>query len=102
MVGEGKTTVKEAGEVMRISYRYGKRLKKKFILEGARGLVHGNRGRPSPRAVNREFAEPIIVPSFTAYKTFSDTHFTEMIHQREKIKWKKWKNVLTIGYLSVN
>jgi hypothetical protein len=37
---------------MGVSYRHAKRLKKRFITEGAKGLVHGNRGRPSPKTLN--------------------------------------------------
>jgi len=37
MVIDGKTTLKEAGNLMGVSYRHAKRLKKKLINEGARG-----------------------------------------------------------------
>jgi len=57
MVLESKTTLKEASRLMGVSYRHAKRLKRKLISEGAKGLIHGNRGRPSPRALNRELAE---------------------------------------------
>lgn len=41
IVAEGTTTVKDAGKVMGISYRHGKRLKKKFTLEGPKALSMG-------------------------------------------------------------
>jgi len=42
MVLEGKNTLKDASKRMGVSYRHAKRLKKRFITEGAKGLVHGN------------------------------------------------------------
>jgi len=61
MVLDGKNNLKDAGKRMEVSYRHAKRLKKKLITEGAKGPVYGNRGRPSPKALNRELAERIIV-----------------------------------------
>ena len=85
MVIEGKTTLKEASRLMGVSYRHSKRLKKKLISEGARGLVHGNRGRPSPRALNSELADKILDLSLTTYTNFNDTHFTEKLGEEEGI-----------------
>ncbi|UCE33150.1 MAG: helix-turn-helix domain-containing protein, partial [Deltaproteobacteria bacterium] len=85
MVIEGKITLKDAGRVMEISYRHAKRLKRKLVSEGAKGLVHGNRGRPSPRALNAELAQRIIALSREKYANFNDTHFTEKLKQAEGI-----------------
>ena len=60
MVLDGKNTLKDANKRMWVSYRYAKRLKKRFISEGAKGLLHENRGRPSAKALNHELAERII------------------------------------------
>jgi len=85
MVLESKTTLKEASRLMGVSYRHAKRLKKTLISEGAKGLIHGNRGRPSPRALNRELAETILDLSLTRYTNFNDTHFTEKLGEEEGI-----------------
>ena len=85
MVIDGKTTLKEASILIRVSYRHSKRLKKKLISEGAKGLIHGNRGRPSPRALSRELAETILALSLTKYTNFNDTHFTEKLKEGEGI-----------------
>ena len=85
MVIEGKITLKDAGRVMGISYRHAKRLKRKLISEGARGLVHGSRGRPSPRALNGAIAQRIIALSREKYVNFNDTHFTEKLNEAEGI-----------------
>ena len=85
MVVEGKTTLKYASSVMGVSYRHGKRLKRKLVIEGARGLVHGNRGRPSGRAFHPELANRIIELSQKTYGIFNDTHFTEKLNEVEGI-----------------
>jgi len=85
MVLDGKSTLKDAGKRMAVSYRHGKRLKKRLITEGAKGLMHGNRGRPSPKALNRELAERIIELSQDKYTDFNDTHFTERLNEIEGI-----------------
>jgi len=79
MVIDGKSTLKDAGERMGVSYRHAKRLKKKLISEGAKGLIHGNRGRPSPKALSRELAQKILELSLSKYTNFNDTHFTEKL-----------------------
>jgi len=85
MVIEGKTTLKEASRLMRVSCRHAKRLKKKLNSEGARGLIHGNRGRPSLMALSHEPAETILDLSLTTYTNFNDTHFTENLREEEGI-----------------
>jgi transposase len=85
MVIGGKVTLKEASRVMGVSCRQAKRLKKKLNTLGAKGLVHGNRGRPSPRALNDELATRIIELSRTTYSGFNDTHCTEKLIEIEGI-----------------
>jgi len=85
MVIGGKSTLKETGNLMGVSYRQAKRLKKRLISEGAKGLIHGNRGRPSPRALSRELVEKILDLSLSTYTNFNDTHFTEKLREIEGI-----------------
>jgi transposase len=85
MVVEGNIALQDAGRLMAISYRHAKRLKRKLVSEGARGLVHGNRGRPSPRALNGAIAQRIIALSREKYANFNDTHFTEKLKETEGI-----------------
>ena len=85
MVVGGKITLKEAITVIGVSYRHAKRVKRKFITEGAKGLIHGNRGRPSPKALNHELAQWIIELSLNKYTNFNDTHFTEKLKEEEGI-----------------
>lgn len=49
-VKEGKIKLRTAAEMMRISYRQAKRIWKRYRRAGAKGLAHGNAGKPSHRA----------------------------------------------------
>lgn len=68
-----------------VSYRHPKRLKRKLVSEGAGGLVHGNRGRSSPRALDGAIAQRIIALSCEKYANFNDTHFTGKLNEMEDI-----------------
>ncbi len=85
MVIGGKITLKETDKQMGVSYRQAKRLKRTLISEGAKGLIHGNRGSPSPRALSRELVEKILDLSLSKYANFNDTHFTEKLGEEEGI-----------------
>lgn len=49
-VGEGTLKLNTAARMMKVSYRQGKRLWKRYRKSGVAGLVHGNAGRRSHRA----------------------------------------------------
>jgi transposase len=85
MVVAGKLTLQDAGRLMEVSYRHAKRLKRKLVSEGAKGLPHGNRGRPSQRALNGQLAQRIIALSREKYANFNDTHVTEKLEEAEGI-----------------
>lgn len=50
----GRMTVSKACELMHLSVRQGRRVYKRFRESGARGLVHGLRGKPSNRSAKKE------------------------------------------------
>ena len=49
-VKRGELKLTEAADLLEISYRQAKRLKKRYRLGGSKALVHGNVGRASNRA----------------------------------------------------
>ncbi|UCG66786.1 MAG: ISNCY family transposase [Deltaproteobacteria bacterium] len=85
MVVEGAITLRQASSMMGVSYRHAKRLKRKLVSEGARGLIHGNRGRPSARALHPQLSKRIIELSQKTYARFNDTHSTEKLNEVEGI-----------------
>ena len=86
LVEEGNITLKEAGEKMGVSYRQAKRLRKKVKKWGPRGLVHGGRGRPATNRIGPEVRQRVLFLSAEFYGGFNDTHFTEMLKEREGIE----------------
>jgi len=52
-------TQAKAAELLELSERQVRRLVKRVRLKGVRGLVHGNRGRPSPRKMSPELVDRI-------------------------------------------
>lgn len=86
LVKSGRLSLKEVSLKMGLSYRQSKRVKKRFTEEGARGLIHGNRGRASPRALESGQKALILELSRTRYKLFNDSHFTEKLNEEERIK----------------
>lgn len=56
----GELTIKEATPLLGVSYRQAKRLTARYRERGRRGLVHGNTGRRSNRAIPAEHRERVV------------------------------------------
>ncbi len=84
MVLECKMTLVEAARVLQVSYRHAKRLKRAAV-EGITGLVHGNRGRRPANRLEEALRARVVALSEGRYKDLNDTHFTEMLAEREGI-----------------
>ena len=84
-VSEGKMRLCDAARVMGVSYRHAKRLKREYALKGAEALTHGNRGRTPWHALSSEVRNRVLELSQGPYADFNDTHFTEMLFEREGI-----------------
>jgi len=85
MVKVGKITLKEAGEKIGVSYRQAKRIARAIRERGIKGLVHGNRGRPSNNRLKESVRERVLKLSREVYWDFNDTHFTEKLRECEGI-----------------
>jgi transposase len=85
MVEVGKITLKEAGERIGVSYRQAKRIGRVIREKGMKGLVHGNRGRPSNHRIKESLREKVLALSKGVYWDFNDTHFTEKLRECEGI-----------------
>jgi transposase len=59
-VKQGELSQVEAAEVLGLSYRQLKRLYRRFRRSGAKGLVHGNAGRPSNRSTAAKEREHVL------------------------------------------
>src|SRR4030066_911465 len=85
MVEVGKITLREAGERIGVSYRQAKRVGRAIRERGIRGLVHGNRGRPSNNRLKESLRKKVLKLSKEVYWDFNDTHFVEKLWECEGI-----------------
>ena len=85
MVEVGKITLREAGEKIGVSYRQAKRIGRAIRERGIKGLVHGNRGRPSNNRLKEVLRERVLKLSKEVYWDFNDTHFMEKLRDCEGI-----------------
>jgi len=82
-VEEKVMTIKEAAEVVGVSYRQGRRIYKRYVSEGDKGLIHRNRGRPSNRSKSSEFKEIVLALYREQYWDFGPTLAAEMLEERD-------------------
>lgn len=84
--------VEEAAALLGLSVRQVWRLRARFLRDGPGGLVHGNRGRVSPRRVSEELRRRVIELATGRYDGANDSHLAELLAEREGI---------TLGRVSV-
>ena len=85
-IGGGKLTTREAAEVLGLSPRQVRRLRRAVEQRGAAGVVHGNQGRAPGNRVAAELGARIIALRRQKYEGFNDQHFTEKLGVVEGVK----------------
>jgi transposase len=90
-VFQGELTVIQAALVMGVSERQCYRVKARVKKSGAKGVVHGNRGRPSKRKIKDQTVKRIIELAQGKYKDFNDHHLTDKLESEEKIELSREK-----------
>jgi transposase len=90
-VFRGELTVVKAAMVLGVSERQCYRLKARVTKEGAKGVVHGNRGRACKRKIKDKTVKRIVKLARGKYKDFNDHHLTEKLQTEEKIKFSREK-----------
>ena len=86
MVLAGKATNAQGAAALRVSPRHVQRLKVRLQGEGAPGLLHRGRGRPSTRRLASTIAAQIDTLLQTRYKDFNDCHATEKLREVEGLR----------------
>jgi transposase len=84
-VMDGRVGVSEAGRVLRKTERTIYRMLKRLREEGLEGLIHGNRGRKSPRRIRESLRKRLIVLAKGKYKDINDTQLSEILLREKKI-----------------
>jgi hypothetical protein len=79
-----KLTMAEGATLLSLSERQLWRLRAAIDDDGPAGLVHGNRGRPSPRRTDPAVRAAILAIR-EAYGPVNDSHFRELLAEREGI-----------------
>ena len=82
---EGYLKADLAAEELCLSKRQVFRLKRKLKEKGIEGIIHGNRGRASPRRIPDAARDTIDYLYRGKYDGFNISHFTEMLAEREEI-----------------
>jgi hypothetical protein len=81
---KGERTMAEASVELGLSERQLWRLRAALVGDGPAGLVHGNRGRASPRRIDPD-RRARIIELRECYGPINDTHFCELLAEREGI-----------------
>jgi transposase len=77
----GRITTRQAAPALGLSLRQTRRLKRRFETEGAAGLPHRSRGRPSQHRLPTATRDEVIRLMTTRYVGFNDTHLTEKLRE---------------------
>ena len=84
-------TVMQAALVMGVSERQCYRIKARVDKTGAKGVVHGNRGRPCKRKTKEKTIRQVLALARGKYQGFNDHHLTEKLKEQEKIELSREK-----------
>src|SRR4249920_2111757 len=90
-VFRGELTVVEAGIVIGVSERQCYRIKARVTKRGAKGVVHGNRGRPCKRKTKEKEVKRVVELAKGKYRGFNDRHLTEKLAEQEKLEISREK-----------
>src|SRR5713101_8411357 len=81
----GKISNRQGAHALHLSVRQFQRLKVRFTAEGARGLLHRLRDRPSPRRLPATLHAHAAALLQTPYAGLNDCHATEKLREVEGV-----------------
>src|SRR5262245_17093451 len=84
-------TVVKAAMVLGISERQCYRIKRRVKEDGAKGVIHGNRGRPNPRKVKEKIVGRVVQLARGKYQGVNDHHLTYKLKEHERIELSREK-----------
>jgi len=82
----GRLKMGDAAEMMALSLRQVRRLRRAYRTEGAQGMVHGNRGRRPRNAVDVEMAQRVVKLASERYRGVNQQHLTELLEEEQEIR----------------
>lgn len=81
----GELLMAEAADLLGLSTRQVRRLRRAYRRHGPKALVHGNRGRPSPRRLADAIRARIVRLAQTTYAGINHKHLSELLAERESL-----------------
>jgi transposase len=90
-VYRSELTVVQAALVMGVSERQCYRVKARVGKAGAKGVVHGNRGRRCRRKTKEKVVRRVVELARGKYQGFNDHHLTEKLKEQEQIELSREK-----------
>jgi transposase len=84
-VERGALTNVQAAQILGVSERQVRRLRRRVQEQGRAGVVHGNAGRVSAQQLAQGVRELIVELRSTKYAGFNDRHFTEKLVEVEQL-----------------
>ena len=90
-VYRGELTVVQAALVMGVSERQCYRVKARVGKAGAKGVVHGNRGRRCKRKTKEKTVRRVVALARGKYQGFNDHHLTEKLKEQKQIELSREK-----------
>jgi transposase len=82
---DGKLTIKLAAELLGLSERQVKRLKKGTKEKGVAALMHGNRGRTPKHTISEDIRDMVATLAQDLYKDASAQHISELLAEYQDI-----------------
>jgi transposase len=81
-------TQSEAGEELELSVRQVRRLMRKAESAGAKGIIHGLKGKPGNRTMSEDLKDQVLAIWQSRYRAarLNFSHFTEKLNEVEGIK----------------
>src|SRR5271166_465663 len=80
---KGDMACARAAELLSLSVRQVRRLKKRLREQGEAALAHANRGRPSPRRLSLQVRQAVVLLARSTYIGFNDHHLWEKLCELE-------------------
>src|SRR5438128_53088 len=77
----GEKSNQEAARQVKLSLSQFKRLRRRYLVQGAEGLIHGNRGQPSRRRLATSTRERIVELLQSPQVRFNDCHVRDLVRE---------------------
>ena len=86
MVVECQITLKQAAIKMQVCYRQAKRIYKRYLEQGDKGLLHKGLGKPSPKRIDENIKKKCLELYAEKYPDFGPTLAAEKLEELDGIK----------------